>query len=293
MAQPRNMLSTFFMALPSVARETPGVLKRVNASDSVLGLPHLAAFQSPRVNFQQLAQSEVFPVVTKLANTNDKLLRPVQEPLEEGVLSSEADVITHSHNPIIHPVTLLLAQFYGGSPHAPGLRVRYRQEIYKDLTRVDLAWEYILPGASDWTVFAILEYKGAHVIEPHKFSQRHYGVVTDGKGKLRPKEWFLKTAGKGENPFTFGNPGGLTKQILQYADRTPYIALFDWETLILADFSHFVAKGKDANFVEMKIVQETKADAQAGNSMAMNLLGFVHHALEQALQQRGLDPKQL
>ncbi|KAK9363195.1 hypothetical protein V1504DRAFT_248225 [Lipomyces starkeyi] len=166
-------------------------------------------------------------------------------------LDLEADVIRAAHVYLVHPVNLILQCIY------PWLNIRCKSEVTwtegKVHSRPDMSWQY------NETIFAVLEFK-------HPYS-------------IDYSEWLDAMTGEGE---VIGNGSQIVKQLKKYGyyARTPYVAVFDWNALVLLKLGGNMADWKNDN--------ERKPPATAGqyvwveqdNVVRLKLLFFLMEALQ-------------
>ncbi len=210
--------------------------------------------------------------------------------LEETALYSEGEVAYLSQTYLIRPVTTVVRHLF------PGLQFQCRIEKTHEGSRTDLAWEFLRPGASgtdprNWVAFAILEFKNTNVIQEEQFGGR-LGSFRNKKNKVASRMELQQEAmaTNKETLFT-GNAFWLAKQAKKYSFRSPYVAVFDWDTMALFNFARMKENHPtDPRFVELCLFSETGSQNVGGRTFRILLLGFMCTALRNTLLLQRLDP---
>lgn len=88
-----------------------------------------------------------------------------------------------------------------------------------------------------------------------------------------------------------GNAASLSKQVMKYSKTCDDIALFDWETMIIFDFSETVEDARSPIPTKAAHLVEKKSE---GPTFRLLLLGFLLRAVQRhiALSDRGADPRE-
>ena len=286
-----NHLSVLRLPLPALKRDKPlGFKRQIKASTKTREVAPLAAWQSPSVDYIKLAQERYFPTLVELSAKAIDLQEPVGSLNKNNHLETESEVLNGCHGILVQPVLLCVQHLFSGGPPSAGLTIRHSRESHgKQDGRIDLVWEYIHSSNLNKLVpFAVLEFKNTCVIHPEEFAPRFCGPNGTATGSAKSKEWFQQTTENDkDNPLQkSGNPAFLAKQATQYAYRTPFISMFDWDTMLTMDFRPLkISKGQD--FVQMRFLREFETGGKDGQTFGMLLLGYVVHALQETLKANG------
>ena len=290
----RDIISTLLGPLPRYARQTAaGQLKAIQPGKASARETRLVAWQDPLVDYAKIGFQQCLPVLRQLSQKHPALCETIPSPNEHGYLATEADVVKNSEDPLIFPALRCLQHLFGGESQSKRLAIRERRQPHVETTFVDISWEYLVPGSEDvWQTFAVLELKDTNVIHPKAFAARHYGVakVKDSEQLISAK-WFEENADKKEhNCLLVGNPLALTKQAKKYSRQTPFVAIFDWDWLMIVDFRPIDGNfAGGPNFATIAFLQQTDKSVKEGDSFGMRLLGFLVHALQETLKRKTLD----
>ena len=213
------------------------------------------------------------------------LMEEVGNLRRNTTLFSERDVIKAAEKLIVDPVENVVQHLF------PKLEIRTRTEKSESTSRIDVVWEILRPGTAfnepkNWIECAILEFKNTNII---KFEHFKYGQVgrRDEAGKIVTETEAREIAEQQRSGTLLrGNAIPLSKQARKYARRTPYVAIFDWDTMALFDFS---GTNYDSNepicprisFFSEHDVDDAKEGEDNGLTHRMFLLGFVANAIKE------------
>ena len=319
--RPVNVLEVLKMPLPRVVRNLPiGKRRRM---DTLKGktkmLAPLRAWQSPTEDYSLTAASLWYPRLEKIQFQQESLRVIVQDPLEHSILETEGDVVALARNPLADPVTRAVQNLFKKPLPSGQLMIRHKQQSHKpDIdeqesnklkddehgsdeeeidekksdkekssrlsTRVDSVWEVWLPGSKKWTEFAILEYKNTNIIMKSEFEEGNWDERSKDYGKTLSKPGFSTLAfGRKRGTFLKGNAINLSKQAISYSKRSPFVAMFDWDTLLCVDFDGMDQESNQPVFAKMTFVHD---------GIGLALLGFVVKGLQHKLREHNIDPTQ-
>lgn len=139
------------------------------------------------------------------------------------LLSNEADVVRASGQHLIYPVNKVLSEIF------PGVIICNSEVTYMNQSRFDMRWAISRPGQGDLTL-AILEFKVAHVLHWIDFAK---GVCT-----YEDEEAWMDAATVNDPPTHLKNNAiTISRQPTKYSKLCPDIAVFDWNSLMIFDFS--------------------------------------------------------
>ena len=216
-----------------------------------------------------------------------RLLEQVATLHHETRLFSEGDVIRASETVLINPVENVIAHLFSN------FNFRVRTEKTETDSRVDVVWEILRPGTDcdnpkNWIECVILEFKNTNIIKvehftPGQVDQRDAsgGVLTQAEAEKAAIRQTSKTLLK-------SNAIPLSKQARKYARRTPYVALFDWDTMALFDFTGTKPSSKEPicpriSFFSEYDVNDAKEGEGNGLTHRMFLMGFVANAIQERI----------
>lgn len=191
---------------------------------------------------------------------------------ESRVFRTEEDVVSAATCQLLNPVDLTFKWFHHQYPFALLSEHNASRNGQYSHARVDRAWcleqNYERP-------FVLLEAKCVRTLQPREFE----AAISAGEEALRtdsPVDY--------ETSYFTYNSFKLMAQAVKYKKkfRTPYIAIFDWDCLILAvmDDDH---KDHPDLFCRLTIVSDPSLMRRA-------LLGFVHGAFRAVLAKRSIFP---
>jgi hypothetical protein len=138
--------------------------------------------------------------------------------------------------------------------------------------------------------FAVVEFKKRGVILPQEFraAQRVNNVPSQNETNalVQNAQQYLQNPPSGDASLFVGNSRTLIKQAASYAirHRTRYVALFDWDTLVLAKFvrmnpalsTHALGQNGVGDYCETTIITSNHSQ-----DMRAALLGFLWEAAVQ------------
>ncbi|KPM42316.1 hypothetical protein AK830_g4237 [Neonectria ditissima] len=132
----------------------------------------------------------------------------------------EGDVVDASAVHLINPVDIALSTKY------PDSIISLNQHT-REKARADKCWLYKHPVSQKY--FAVLDYKRPGTIRDHEFRS------AEGRRGMTFEEKFDLVAGEEGMSYFDDNARKLSRQAVNYAHKynTRYIALFDWERLVL------------------------------------------------------------
>lgn len=206
---------SFGYKLPNLPSKSPGKdYRKVSPSAST------TAIEEPPIVYMRESASD-------LANIARHKLRQLQSldlhspALEEThFLAVEADVVRASGLELIHPINIVLPKL------APSANVRCNSEVTdrSNHSRFDMKWYF----ADTMTTFAILEFKNTKVLNWEGFESAACDNEDDAESKL------LKARGE---TLLDGNAIVVSKQAKKYARTCKDVAIFDWNCMMVYDFS--------------------------------------------------------
>ncbi|KAH7320611.1 hypothetical protein B0I35DRAFT_407684 [Stachybotrys elegans] len=202
---------------------------------------------------------------------------PCFEPTR--VLTAEADVDNAAALELINPVELALSARHAGGG------IWSRNQVYNDNTkaRADKAW-MCHNRAGERSFFAVLEYKYVGDIRPQEFyaawarpEDRRNHLIKLHEGRNTPGKQLAKHASLFKS-----NSNTLIRQAVHYANsyETQYIALFDWDTLVLLHLEDQEGPA-GGDYCYMTVIQDKSLMRRA-------LLGFLERAYQDAMGTRNL-----
>ena len=179
-----------------------------------------------------------------------------------------------------------------------GGRVLCRRERYEATSsRTDLIWEY--DNGETKKEFAIMEFKNTFVLHEHEFTdamcssekaeeylaeafnaenkEKMLGEESGSKGKKRA----VKKAGIDECTLLTGNALTASKQVAKYHKSTKIedIALFDWNALVIFDFSGAVETPANPRLVRAIWFEEKSKNHRQYQTFRSMTLGYLLRAL--------------
>jgi hypothetical protein len=227
-------------------------------------------------------------------NAGQTAVTAVQQGLHQHYMPSdedlfvhraEADVVRSAALYLLHPVNMAL-----------NLRslVTYKccSEFKKNTVRCDIVYSRRVGNTNTTTPFAVVEFKNRGVVDrnQHPWDQALTSNRTTGalltqqvfaaapfNGDIDEVVGQAPTNAAGEITYFEENPLILLKQAASYAItyRTRYVALFDWDTLILVYFNDLsVANKFGGDGVQTTVIRNK-------GQMRLALLGFLELALVQ------------
>lgn len=198
-----------------------------------------------------------------------------------STLRAEGDVIRLSNSLLVYPVEQALNML-------TDLELRTQSEVSGNGTRVDLTWQFCWSGTRGtanecWVTFAVLEYKRPNVIKKEDFCPSKEGIAKK-RGKVLDHSDLIAEARK-PNPMDWliMNSRSLLRQANKYGQDCKFIALFDYDTLALFDYSSAEVDGRNFHRWAEAVFYEkdtcTPQQLNQGYSNRTLLLSFVYHAL--------------
>lgn len=206
---------------------------------------------------------------------------PVMDPTH-GSLRTEADILRAMTPYLLYPVNLALHQLL-----PEGAEVTSAGEVIDGLSRFDMQWTLKYMGQV--IKLAVVEVKTTKMV--HWEEEFLPGLVTPGNAEAR-----IKDARASENGSLLeGNAVNLSRQVMKYSQFCDDIALFDWESMTVFNFSE--ANIDDASPpipTEVVHLQEQKNSAGEGVTYRLLLLGFLLRAVRRHvdLSDRGAHPNE-
>lgn len=220
--------------------------------------------------------------------TYPELTNPIQaDPLPTATLMNETEVSLHADDYLIKLVFTALR-------YLTSLHLRHRAEKSYDGHRVDIPWEFCIPGVDvtdpgNWVTFATLEYKRPNTISKEDFEHAEEGTPTNSRGKPLTLTQLKAILEKNCRPKTFIpediNAFWLSKQAAKYANKfqCKYIALFDYGTMVTIDFRGASADSngyyRSARICFFEEEKEAALTFQNPRTNRTLLLSFLHRAL--------------
>jgi hypothetical protein len=185
--------------------------------------------------------------------------------------NSESDVVRSAAMYLIHPINQVLAS-------TPGVSIRCQSEATIGKVRSDITYfRGPTPQNSEFKSFAVVEFKKRGVINSAEFRNtfKYTAPPTDDQAQ-KTKELAAKQTGES---FFQKNSWVLIKQAASYAlsHNTPFVALFDWDFLILVRFTRMVAMDNAGDYCELEIIPFNQS-----SKIRAALLGFLTHAYNHA-----------
>lgn len=156
----------------------------------------------------------------------ERLERPMPQHESGHNLKTESDILRLSALQLIHPINIVLS---GLIPSKAQLFCQSEVVSQGGKARTDLKWVYSEGGRE--TVVAVLEYKNTRAIRYSDFEEaittreQAADALRDARGK--PMETHLEN-----------NAIVLSQQIKKYTDDCDDVALFDWHSMFIFDFSN-------------------------------------------------------
>jgi hypothetical protein len=156
--------------------------------------------------------------------------------------------------------------------------------------RADISYYKNVPNSNVMRAFAVVEFKKRGVIVPQEFrtAQRlnHVPSQNETNALVHSAQQYIQSPPPGDASFFMGNSRTLVKQAASYAirHRTRYVALFDWDTLVLAKFvrmnpalsTHTLSLNGVGDYCETTIITSNHS-----HNMRAALLGFLWEAATQ------------
>jgi hypothetical protein len=156
--------------------------------------------------------------------------------------------------------------------------------------RADISYYKNVPNSNVMRAFAVVEFKKRGVIVSQEFrtAQRltHVPSQNEINAIVHSAQQYIQSTPPGDASFFAGNSRTLIKQAASYAirHRTRYVALFDWDTLVLADFvmmnpalsTHTLSQNGVGDYCETTIIRSNQS-----HNMRAALLGFLWQAATQ------------
>ena len=220
------------------------------------------------------------------------LLEPVGSLPGNTTLFGEQDVIKAAYKVLVSPIEVAVQYTFNN------LVIRTRTEKSEDGSRIDMVWEFHHPGtderkAANWTECAILEFKKPNVIKFEHFRDGEIGKRNkNGKpSTLEEVKSLLKE--KKVDTLLNRNAIPLSKQARKYARRTPFVAMFDWDTMAIFDFTGTKVMSNEPvtprlSFLSEHEVTDVEEREKNGRTYRMYLYGFVANAVEKRAIAAGL-----
>ncbi|KAK4170812.1 hypothetical protein QBC36DRAFT_250678 [Triangularia setosa] len=188
--------------------------------------------------------------------------------------NSEGDVVRSAAMYLLHPANQAL------STH-PNIVTRCQSEASANGIRSDITYyRGPTPQNPNFKAFAVIEFKKRGVIKPNEFATavRFPNHPTQPQADVTVQA-ALSLANNKETYFD-GDAFVLIKQAASYAvaHRTPYIALFNWDFLVLVHFSQ-MPQTMDyvGDYCELQVIPYAQSASMRGA-----LLGFLAHAYQNA-----------
>lgn len=185
---------------------------------------------------------------------------------------SEGDVVRSAAQYLLHPVNQALSS-------VPGVLVRCQSEATTTNIRSDITY-YRGPNAQNpiYKAFAVVEFKKRGVIKQAEFHNtiRHQAPPT----QQQVAATVAAALALNNETYFDGDALILIKQAASYAvaHRTPYVALFDWDFLVLVHFTRMPPDMVDVgDYCELEVIPHAQSQRMRGA-----LLGFLAHAYSNA-----------
>ena len=217
----------------------------------------------------------------------EDLMVSIRKPDKDAKIYTEGDVIDIAQDVLINPVMICVKSLFRD------LTIRKRREKNSKHGRTDIVWEVHQEGtdandAENWIECAIFEFKNTNIIKPEHFAEARLGR-RDKVGATLTREEMEYQAKKSPNRTLMKyNAVILSKQARKYAARTPYVALFDWDTMALFDFSDTNHQSEEPICPRLSLfserdVDDNKAGKDNGQTHCMYLFGFLAHAITERM----------
>ena len=240
--------------------------------------PYFSITAQPRhpvhQNWDALGTAAVanIPGIAAAAHALNRELIYLNEPATYH--NSEGDVVRSAAQYLLHPVNQVL------SSHA-GALMRCQSEATANRVRSDITY-YRGPNAQNpaFKAFAVVEFKKRGVIKQTEFAATIRHRVQPSAAQVQAT---ITAALATANETYFGGDAlVLIKQAASYAiaHRTPFVALFDWDFLVLVHFTQ-MAITADITDVGSHCELDIIPNAQS-QRMRAALLGFLADAYNNA-----------
>ncbi len=240
--------------------------------------PYFSITAQPRhpvhQNWDALGTAAVanIPGIAAAAHALNRELIYLNEPATYH--NSEGDVVRSAAQYLLHPVNQVL------SSHA-GALMRCQSEATANRVRSDITY-YRGPNAQNlaFKAFAVIEFKKRGVIKQTEFAATIRHRVQPSAAQVQAT---ITAALATANETYFGGDAlVLIKQAASYAiaHRTPFVALFDWDFLVLVHFTQMAITADITdvgNYCELDIIPNAQSQR-----MRAALLGFLAHAYNNA-----------
>ncbi|KAK3983855.1 hypothetical protein QBC44DRAFT_353984 [Cladorrhinum sp. PSN332] len=269
---PVTLANSFPVAPPRPLPNYPtnGGLARASASgaSTINTEPPKFAVASAALYWQNSGDSTLTHITATQGNNNALTTEFLSEVEPAIYHASEGDVVRSSAIYLLHPVNQALSLWTGNG-------VFCQSEATANGIRGDITYY------RGTRAFAVVEFKKRGVIKPAEFTAAiktitaattEATLVSQANNRANP-----------ENTFFDGDSTILIKQASSYAinHRTRYVALFNWDALVLCHFSQLdPAKSQQTliidgigNYCDIEVIPFTQS-----HRMRVSLLGFLAEA---------------
>jgi hypothetical protein len=188
--------------------------------------------------------------------------------------NSEGDVVRSAAQYLLHPVNQALSS-------VPGALIRCQSEATTNRVRSDITY-YRGPNAQNpaYKAFAVVEFKKRGVITQAEFTNTVRHQAPPNAQQAATTVAAALALPNGNETYFDGDALILIKQAASYAvaHRTPFVALFDWDFLVLVHFTQMPAGMADVgDYCELEIIPQAQSQRMRGA-----LLGFMAYAYSNA-----------
>ncbi|KAH6641333.1 hypothetical protein F5144DRAFT_599977 [Chaetomium tenue] len=278
----RTIRQSFDDALPNYPNPNLGVAAHASISgDSTLNTdpPHFSiAAQQNWFNLGRIVLGHA-----NIAGPNHAVNRECIYFNEVGTYhNSEGDVVRSAAEYLLHPVN----QVIGGL----GAPIRCQSEATTNRIRSDITYYRgplapVAPtpgnpghgGNPEYKAIAVVEFKKRGVIKPNEFTTANrFANPATPPTQQQLDDAAMAAQNRPNRSYFAGDALILIKQAASYAiaHRTPYVALFDWDFLVLVHFTQLNLNNKYAgDFCEVQVIPYAQSQ-----TMRAALLGFMAHA---------------
>ena len=234
---------------------------------------------------EQRSKNEILP------EEEYSLLEKIGQLRSHTALFSEADVVRVSNRLLFDPIEVAIKAL------CIGLNLRVRSEKSEQGGRVDFVWEILRTDtdaneAKNWVECAIFEFKNTNIIKFKHFKEGRIKNPETKEGQLTRARLEEEASKLPENTMLTSNAIHLSKQARKYARRTPFVGLFDWDTMALYDFTGVNLKGKNPICPRISFFSEHEVNddklGENGRTFRMFLLGFVANAVHRKCTEAGI-----
>ncbi|CAP71805.1 uncharacterized protein PODANS_6_7520 [Podospora anserina S mat+] len=187
---------------------------------------------------------------------------------------SEGDVVRSAAMYLLHPINQAL------STH-PNIAITCQSEASTNRIRSDITY-YRHPNTANpnFKAFAVVEFKKRGVITATEFAATIRSQTVPTQQVVDNTVAAAMALPHGKQTYFDGDSFVLIKQAASYAvaHRTPYVALFNWDFLVLVHFTQMTpTMDYVGDYCQLQVIPAAQSSAMRGA-----LLGFLAHAYDNA-----------